>query len=47
MSERVDEARRVVTSLLDDLEGGTSTTEAALLKGMRLARLMRDSDAQL
>jgi hypothetical protein len=47
MSARIDEARRVVLSLLDDLEGAASPIDAVLMKAKRLARLMRDADAQL
>jgi AbiTii len=49
MSPRIDEARQVVRSLLDDLEGGPSPPkiDAILMKAARLARLMRDSDARL
>jgi hypothetical protein len=46
MSVAIDEARRVATSLLDDLENGTHPAERVLMKAKRLARLMRDGDAQ-
>jgi hypothetical protein len=47
MSATLDEARRVATSLLDDLENGDPPAERVLMKAKRLARLMRDSDAQI
>jgi hypothetical protein len=47
MSPRMDEARRVAQALLDDLEGAASPIDAVLMKAKRLARLMRDADAQL
>ena len=47
MSANVDEARKVVRTLLDDLETVTVKTEGVLMKAKRLARLMRDTDAQL
>jgi hypothetical protein len=47
MPTRIEEARRVALSLLDDLEGSTSRIDAVLMKAKRLARLMRDTDAQL
>ena len=47
MSARFDEARRVAQSLLDDLEGSASPIDAVLMKAKRLARVMRDADAQL
>lgn len=47
MSKKIDEARKVSESLLDDLESSTSKIDAILMKAKRLARLMRDSDAQL
>jgi hypothetical protein len=46
MADKMDEARRVAIALLDDLEGGEASVEGALLKAKRLARLMRDTDAQ-
>lgn len=46
MSAKLDEARRVAASLLDDLEGGVSPIEGILMKAKRLARFMRDADAQ-
>ncbi|WP_271508091.1 AbiTii domain-containing protein [Bradyrhizobium sp. CCBAU 11357] len=46
MSNRLDEARQTVRTLLDDLETVTVRTEGILMKAKRLARLMRDSDAQ-
>jgi hypothetical protein len=47
MPTRIEEARRVALSLLDDLEGSVSRIDAVLMKAKRLARLMRDADAQL
>ncbi|MBB4391796.1 hypothetical protein [Bradyrhizobium sp. ERR14] len=47
MSDRIDEARQVARTLLNDLETVTVRTEGVLMKAKRLARLMRDSDAQL
>lgn len=47
MSKRIDEARKVSEALLDNLESSTSKIDAVLMKAKRLARLMRDSDAQL
>lgn len=46
MSKNFDEARKVAESLLDDLENTASSVGAILMKAKRLARLMRDSDAQ-
>ncbi|MGO8738663.1 AbiTii domain-containing protein [Rhodoblastus sp.] len=46
MSTRIVEARQVVQLLLDDLEGSVSPIEAVLMRAKRLARLMRDTDAQ-
>ena len=46
MSKKIDEARRVSEALLDDLENSTYKIDAVLMKAKRLARLMRDSDAQ-
>ena len=46
MSAQLDEARRIASSLLDALESGASTGEGNLMKAKRLARLMRDTDAQ-
>lgn len=46
MSNRINEARRVSEALLDDLEGSVSKIDAILMRAKRLARLMRDSDAQ-
>jgi AbiTii-like protein len=45
-SPRVEEARRVAVSLLDDLEGAKARVDAILMKAKRLARMMRDQDAQ-
>lgn len=44
---RISEARRVAVSLLDDLESSAASIDAILMRAKRLARLMRDSDAQL
>lgn len=46
-SSRINEARSVVASLLDDLETSSPPIEKILMRAKRLARLMRDSDAQL
>ena len=46
MSKRIDEARKVSEELLNDLESSASKVDAVLMKAKRLARLMRDSDAQ-
>jgi hypothetical protein len=46
MSANIDEARKVARTLLDDLETVTVRTEGVLMKAGRLARLMRDADAQ-
>jgi hypothetical protein len=46
MSPRIDEARVTVQSLLDDLENSRCPIDAVLMKAKRLARLMRDADAQ-
>jgi len=45
-SRRIEEARRVSASLLDDLEGSKVRIDVILMKAKRLARLMRDEDAQ-
>lgn len=47
VSDRLNDARQVARTLLDDLETVTVRTEGVLMKAKRLARLMRDSDAQL
>lgn len=47
MSKKIEEARKVSEALLDDLESSSSKIDAILMKAKRLARLMRDSDAQL
>jgi len=47
LTKRIDEARKASESLLDDLENSKSSIDALLMKAKRLARLMRDSDAQL
>ncbi|WP_130909717.1 hypothetical protein [Pseudomonas sp. Sample_9] len=44
---RISEARSVAASLLDDLENSSSTIDKVLMRAKRLARLMRDEDAQL
>ena len=46
MSSRIDEARSVVRTLLDALEEGETRADRLLMKAARLARLMRDTDAQ-
>ncbi len=46
MARNIDEAREVVRTLLNDLETVTVRTEGILMKAKRLARLMRDADAQ-
>ncbi|AVY93789.1 hypothetical protein DAI18_06835 [Microvirgula aerodenitrificans] len=45
-SSRVAEARSVASALLDDLESSTSQIDAILMRAKRLARIMRDTDAQ-
>jgi hypothetical protein len=45
-SRRVEEARRVAASLLDDLEASAARIDVILMKAKRLARLMCDEDAQ-
>lgn len=47
MSKRIDEARKISEALLDDLESSASKIDAILMRAKRLARLMRDSDAQV
>lgn len=47
MSKKIDEARKISEALLDELESSSSKIDAVLMKAKRLARLMRDSDAQL
>ncbi|WP_325918082.1 AbiTii domain-containing protein [Pseudomonas frederiksbergensis] len=44
---RISEARSLAASLLDDLENSSSAVDRILMKAKRLARLMRDADAQL
>ena len=44
---RISEARSVAASLLDDLESSSSSVDKVLMRAKRLARLMRDADAQL
>lgn len=46
MNNRTAEAKKVSETLLDDLEGSISKIDAILMRARRLARLMRDSDAQ-
>lgn len=46
-STRIGEARSVAASLLDDLETSTLSIDKILMRAKRLARLMRDTDAQL
>jgi hypothetical protein len=43
---RISEARRVALALLDDLEAANVPIDSVLMKAKRLARLMRDTDAQ-
>lgn len=45
-SSRIDEARRVVIDLLDGIESSSISIDPIILRAKRLARLMRDSDAQ-
>jgi hypothetical protein len=45
-STRIDEARCVAKELLDGLECSSASIDALLLRAKRLARLMRDTDAQ-
>lgn len=45
--KRIDETRKVSESLLDDLENSKLSIDSILMKAKRLARLMRDSDAQV
>lgn len=47
MSKRLDEARKVGESLLDELEHSSTDIDSVLMKSKRLARLMRDTDAQI
>ncbi len=44
---RISEARSVAISLLDDLETSSLSIDKMLMRSKRLARLMRDTDAQL
>lgn len=46
-STRIAEARSVAMSLLDDLETSSLSIDKILMRSKRLARLMRDTDAQL
>lgn len=46
MASRLDEARNVASNLLDELEAGEIPIESLLMKAKRMARLMRDTDAQ-
>lgn len=46
MASRSTEAKSVARSLLDDLEASSSGAASVLMKAKRLARLMRDGDAQ-
>ncbi|RYZ37201.1 MAG: hypothetical protein EOO71_28960 [Myxococcaceae bacterium] len=43
---RVKMARQTATELVDQIEGGTTPITDCLLKAKRLARLLRDTDAQ-
>lgn len=45
-TSRISEARRVASELLDCLETSSTPIDAVILRAKRLARLMRDSDAQ-
>jgi hypothetical protein len=45
-SSRIDEARRVAMELLDSLESSSMPIDSIILRAKRLARLMRDTDAQ-
>ncbi|HUH36569.1 MAG TPA: hypothetical protein VL027_01365 [Spongiibacteraceae bacterium] len=47
VNKRIDEARKVSEALLDDLENSSSQIDAILMRAKRLARLMRDTDAQV
>jgi hypothetical protein len=44
---RLDESRQVAQELLESLESSQAPIESSLMKGKRLARLMRDTDAQV
>ena len=44
---RIDEARTIVQELLSSLETSQVSIEIILMKAKRLARLMRDADAQV
>jgi hypothetical protein len=46
-STRIGEARSVAASLLNDLETSSVTVDKILMRAKRLARLMRDDDAQV
>lgn len=46
MTSRTEEAKSIAKLLLDDLELANSSAERILMKAIRLARLMRDNDAQ-
>lgn len=43
---RLNEARILVAQLLNELEGSSATIEHILMKGLRLARLTKDGNAQ-
>lgn len=45
-NSRIQEARRVASELLDTLETSFKDIDSIILKAQRLARLMRDADAQ-
>ena len=47
MTSRIQEAKSVARSLLDDLELANSSAGSILMKARRLARLMRDGDAHV
>jgi hypothetical protein len=46
MSDRLDQARDALQGLLNLLESGTFDTAQVLMRAQRVARLMRDADAQ-
>ncbi len=45
-NSRIDESRRVASELLDCLEKSDADIDSIILRAQRLARLMRDGDAQ-
>jgi hypothetical protein len=46
MEKRIEQAKQVCINLLDDLENSSNEIDAILMKAQRLARLVRDTDAQ-